>query len=111
MKKRIAKKWAAALRSGKYQQGVGGLKSGDAYCCLGVLCDLYAKEKKVRGFSKRGAFRGSVAVLPPVVQRWAGLRSSHGRLPSPALSLSEANDLRVPFEQIARMIEENVDKL
>ena len=30
-------RWVAALRSGKYEQGVGGLKHNDKYCCLGVL--------------------------------------------------------------------------
>lgn len=36
--------WVAALRSGKYEQGVGGLKyqtkSGALWCCLGVGCDV-----------------------------------------------------------------------
>lgn len=33
-------RWVAALRSGKYQQGVGRLfnKHEGTYCCLGVLC-------------------------------------------------------------------------
>jgi hypothetical protein len=30
-------KWLEALRTGKYQQGHGRLKSGEGYCCLGVL--------------------------------------------------------------------------
>lgn len=29
-----------ALRSGKYSQYKHGLRSGDSYCCLGVMCDL-----------------------------------------------------------------------
>lgn len=36
-------KWVAALRSGKYKQGAGCLRSynyGYVYCCLGVLCDI-----------------------------------------------------------------------
>jgi hypothetical protein len=34
-------KWIAALRSGKYRQGLGRLRGGDnSYCCLGVLCDV-----------------------------------------------------------------------
>ncbi len=38
----IAKgKWLIALRSGKYKQGSGRLRSrDDTYCCLGVLCDV-----------------------------------------------------------------------
>lgn len=37
--------WLEALRSGKYEQGKGALRtvhnhSKDGFCCLGVLCDL-----------------------------------------------------------------------
>lgn len=32
--------WLAALRSGKYKQSGGWLKSPDGYCCLGVLCEI-----------------------------------------------------------------------
>lgn len=32
--------WIAALRSGKYKQGKSRLKRGDAFCCLGVACDI-----------------------------------------------------------------------
>jgi hypothetical protein len=37
--------WIAALRSGEYTQGHGTLQTHDnEFCCLGVLCDLYAKD-------------------------------------------------------------------
>lgn len=32
--------WIAALRSGKYKQAQGVLKSDTGFCCLGVACDL-----------------------------------------------------------------------
>lgn len=32
--------WAAALESGDYARTTRVLRSGDAYCCLGVLCDV-----------------------------------------------------------------------
>jgi hypothetical protein len=42
--------WIAALRSGKYQQGMGRLRyshgPGYAYCCLGVLGDLMVESGK-----------------------------------------------------------------
>lgn len=39
--KNLVKKWVAALRSGKYKQGKGVLRSEKGkYCCLGVLCDV-----------------------------------------------------------------------
>jgi hypothetical protein len=28
------------LESGKYEKGVGRLRDGDTYCCLGVACDI-----------------------------------------------------------------------
>lgn len=44
--KEVRKRWVEALRSGEYQQGHGRLRRGDTYCCLGVLCDLHAKEHR-----------------------------------------------------------------
>lgn len=46
----IAKKWVAALRSGKYKQGLRALKTGDEYCCLGVLCEILLKDKLITEF-------------------------------------------------------------
>lgn len=45
-KKKDIKKWCAALRSGKYQQGKGQLQTKDGYCCLGVACDVFIPENK-----------------------------------------------------------------
>jgi hypothetical protein len=50
LNKAIARRWARALRSGKYKQGRRYLKQKDAngkllYCCLGVLCELYQAER------------------------------------------------------------------
>lgn len=43
MKKKIAKMWADALRSGDYKQGIGRLRNEhNHFCCLGVLCNLHA---------------------------------------------------------------------
>lgn len=37
----VKKRWVEALRSGKYTQGRGSLRSrDDEFCCLGVLCDI-----------------------------------------------------------------------
>lgn len=40
MKKEIAEKWIAELRSGKYAQGKTYLESGGKFCCLGILCKM-----------------------------------------------------------------------
>jgi len=48
MKKRIKNKWLKELRSGAYKQGRGVMlkitDEGDEFCCLGVLCDIHARE-------------------------------------------------------------------
>ena len=37
----LTKTWIDALRSGKYRQGQGVLRTRDnGFCCLGVLCDI-----------------------------------------------------------------------
>jgi hypothetical protein len=37
----LKQRWLDALRSGKYKQGKGALRTGkDHFCCLGVLCDI-----------------------------------------------------------------------
>jgi hypothetical protein len=40
MKKGLKKKWVAALRSGKYEQGREYLQADGKFCCLGVLCEV-----------------------------------------------------------------------
>ena len=45
----LIRKWDAALRSGEYRQGRGGLRynhpsDGSKFCCLGVLCDVAGEQ-------------------------------------------------------------------
>ena len=41
----IKQRWIEALKSGKYKQGYGQLRSSDnAFCCLGVLYDVCKDE-------------------------------------------------------------------
>ncbi len=47
MNPEVKQKWIGALRSGKYEQGTEKLRSVSGYCCLGVLCDLYAQEHNI----------------------------------------------------------------
>lgn len=39
------KRWVKALRSGKYTQERGYLRTENGFCCLGVLCDIQKKGK------------------------------------------------------------------
>jgi hypothetical protein len=45
LKPEIKRKWLAALRSGEFKQGQGALYRDGLYCCLGVLCEVVAKEQ------------------------------------------------------------------
>jgi hypothetical protein len=74
MNQNIKQRWLEALRSGKYKRGTGTLKAkqlgekGYRYCCLGVLCDLYSKEKLKGRAIKITSLRG---LLPLQVIKWA----------------------------------------
>lgn len=94
MKPEIKAKWLAALRSGEYLQGRDCLRStrpddvDDAFCCLGVLCDLAAREGVVEWDGTdahytdpqygRGHWENNVLPLPVMV--WAGLAEDNPRV-------------------------------
>ncbi len=136
MKKKIAKKWAEALRSGEYEQRSGtlkavletpGAKGRVEYCCLGVLCEMALKEGVGMEEKKRSIpdstcslflFDGESAVVPPPVQKWAGLKTDMGSMSlrtsesGPGYSsLMEYNDEGCSFSEIADVIEANAEAL
>jgi hypothetical protein len=100
MNEPIMKRWVTALRSGDYQQSRGALRSttaddkelGNNFCCLGVLCDLYAKEHPnaawVRGGdddstcwfdANTGPASADEEALPEAVRQWADMNDGLGR--------------------------------
>ena len=117
MHKNVKEKWIAALRSGKYKQGRNNLNNNGAYCCLGVLCEvfikgggnlsqgLHHKDKHLR------AYNGRTGLLPLVVQRWAEMETSNGKYNNDKDSLAFRNDAGLSFDKIATVIEEQVDNL
>lgn len=40
MNQELKAKWVEALRSGRYSQDTGTLRSGYGFCCIGVLLDV-----------------------------------------------------------------------
>jgi hypothetical protein len=83
MNPEVKQKWIDALRSGKYEQGSEKLRSVSGYCCLGVLCDLYAQEHNTewefRGNEETNLqpkdywyFSDQSEFLPETVMDWAG---------------------------------------
>jgi hypothetical protein len=109
--KEAGKAWIKELRSGKYEQGKGVLKTvGGKYCCLGVACELFDKiEEKIDIKEDRYnnhsvfSFDGLHASLPKKVQNWLGI-DSLGRWNS-WNSLAKENDKGIMFPAIANIIE------
>jgi hypothetical protein len=110
----IKTRWVAALRSGKYPQGRGRLKTEEGFCCLGVLCDLAAEdgighwEQKDTYFNRHYFLVTTVHennYLPMEVATWAGLH----RNPFVGSSiLSALNDSGSSFAEIADLIERHL---
>ena len=120
MKKKIAKKWVAALRSGEYKQGKDVLADTcrTQHCCLGVLCEVAIKgglEVTVETPPGHSAiFDNSKAFLPVSVADWAGMKTRLGDIPdegSTVLSLMGMNDGGHTFSSIADVIEKYWEKL
>lgn len=112
MNQRIKKLWIDALRSDGYAQGSGRLRVGDAYCCLGVLCDLHARETGNQWEDGSTdleddmcVYLGSDCVLPGAVSAWAELDSTNGALHDGSSSLAYYNDMGNDFHFIADQIE------
>ncbi len=125
MNSQVKEKWIAALRSGEYQQGDGKLRNRDGYCCLGVLCDLYSKEKNTK-WEFRGDdetihlpmdywyFDGESEFLPKSVMEWAEIEAD---CPEVAVededagesiydSIANLNDSGYSFSALSNIIEE-----
>ncbi|QGT54356.1 hypothetical protein b3_0112 [Synechococcus phage B3] len=116
MNSRIKEKWIAALRSGEYTQGKKQLHSKEgAFCCLGVLCDLYLKEKGLAWEDSGDEWYELVyddrryATVPPIsVREWAGTNSADSNFypRNGSINLIKHNDeLGSDFNKIADVIE------
>jgi len=103
MNKQVKKKWLKALRSGEYEQAQGQLKEKDKFCCLGVLCDLHAKE--TAHIWKLEKYLENDIHLPIEVVSWAELSSNSPKYNKNSSHLTDANDRGYSFKQIANIIE------
>lgn len=128
MRKDIAEKWVVALKSGEYKQTQSYLKTDEGFCCLGVLCDLYAKENSIGWkevistyYDESEDYKedyheidGSTETLPHSVRDWADMYSDEGDfkngLVHPSL-VSMNDDLGNNFLEIAEVIEKNYEHL
>jgi hypothetical protein len=116
-----AKKWVATLRSGRFRQEKGKLRTPYGYCCLGVACELFHKEyPDFERFYNRECrwyeYGGREDFLPLSVQQWLGLKDEKGtfarlNLTDSSHNLAVLNDGGETFEGIANFIELNEDRL
>lgn len=127
MDPQVKELWVNALRSGKYQQTTGKLKTSKGFCCLGVLTDLYLKEKNQEWDCITDSdtdthyyrIEEKEDLLPASVKDWAGLYSispqvmvenesyhpEHDMEKEIPADLAELNDDGLSFNEIANLIE------
>jgi hypothetical protein len=105
----------AALRSGKYQQTKSQLRHGNAFCCLGVACEI---SKLGEWIGQRYSTHDNIStfILPKSVQDYFGFSNRTGLLLSDSLidddpALSTMNDHGHSFTEIADFIEANWERL
>lgn len=116
MDKKLKAKWVKALRSGKYKQGKGVLRTADnKFCCLGVLVDVMNKKAWSKGTALssvliKGLAR-DVACYQAEEQATALDRDTMNRIglePHRQGELINMNDDGKKFETIANHIEANL---
>jgi hypothetical protein len=134
MDQKFKARWVAALQSGEYQQGQQQLRRGDKFCCLGVACDLIAKDgggywsddvfylkpRRIRDIFKSSSELSDKYKLPPALAKRLGIGRDpevpgviRDYVPSGSAglhaTLASLNDQGVPFHVIAEIIEEDLD--
>lgn len=85
MNETVKTAWCARLRSGTVKQGKGALRVGDAFCCLGVLCELAVEAGVVPPPAHVAGTTwlygvdddANDMVLPGAVADWAGLNDTN----------------------------------
>lgn len=97
-------KWIAALISGKYKKTQGQLRwdtpKDSSFCCLGVLCDLAAKDGGEEWIGDYYMDNG--AFLPTKIRKWMKLT------PKETETLMEMNDTGKSFVEISKYIQKNI---
>lgn len=105
MQAELKQKWIDALRGGAYQQGKYKLRPrSDAYCCIGVLCNVLAPNDWQHP-SLNNAFRHALTFEHPKSNGF----TATGLTDAQADSLVSMNDREGrSFMEIADWIEANV---
>jgi hypothetical protein len=119
MKPEIKAQWVTALKSGKYTQAKGALRTPEGHCCLGVLCEIlpefriedsedgHGDEVHIKeGHTNNVVWSdGSMTLIDRVVEE-AGITVMPGYMVSTLAVMNDSGNYS--FEQIADWIEENL---
>ena len=107
MNETVKKMWLEALTSGEYRKAREQLRTGEnRMCCMGVLCDLYAKsggeghwEESENCRQFRTGVYSHISSVPSEVLKWAGLTTPD------EISLVTLNDTKrgYPTEAIEQL--------
>ena len=98
----VKRKWVEALRSGKYEQGKGRLRTLDNhFCCLGVLYDIVKPEAWKQGtfYYLADGFGGALTID---FEDNVNLPYKQSNI------LMGMNDIGKSFNEIADWIEQNI---
>lgn len=111
-------KWVEALRSGKYKQTTGNLKTSKEgecfYCCLGVLCEVMGVEEEqslivANVFGEQGRIMYHSFKQNEFFNSGTLDEGSFGLSKSEISILTDMNDMmNRSFNEIADYIEENL---
>lgn len=111
MKAQIKTKWTQALRSGNYKQGRENLYHDGAFCCLGVLTDIYLNETNQQWRHCVGllySFEGEGGFLPLSVMKWSGLTENNPYVGGDNLTSWNDNH-QASFNEIADLIDKFIE--
>ena len=106
--KELRQLWVNALRSGEFKQGKAVLRSTDnEYCCLGVLCEVAARQGLMPAGIQLGecySYSGETKWLAPHVAELVGLNNVCGGIDMSSRALTTMNDQGMSFDAIANFI-------
>lgn len=105
------RKFVDALRSGKYQQTMDELRTDDAFCCLGVACDIIDPSCWVdHGYYVDSTGEYSCDLPPKVAEKFGftGFRGPDVEIGGVLESLAGHNDAGRTFAEIADAIESQI---
>ena len=105
-REQVIKRWVKALRAGKYEQTTGDLKNDEGFCCLGVLCDLAAKDGGSTWTNDCGggfSYKDKSGILSDDMRKFV-----FGRKSALHNKLIDLNDNGSTFKEIADIIEQKL---